>query len=169
VLVGVVASVWITRPMLADVVDQRAANEQVRGNHAGAIALARRALVIDRNAHGAAARIIRLEREDGRFAIALQDADDFEHRGTNALVRAERARVLFAMRRYVDAGRAFDAELDDAASIKARSHRQVLADVLFAETAWELSGDRAAARSEAVRGLRLDPKNKTFSALEKRL
>lgn len=166
---SVAIAVIITRPMLADVVDQRAMNEQVAGNYTVAIALANRALLIDSNAHAAAARIIRMERESGHFDRALADADNFERHGSSDVVRSERARVLFAMKRYPEAAKAFDVELSDANVVRTREHRFLLADVMFAETAWELSGNRVAARAELARGLTFAPGNKTFGALEQRL
>lgn len=168
-IAAVALSVVITRPMLADVVDQRAMNEEVRGNYPVAISLARRALAMDSHAYGAAARIIEMEREEGRLSLALADAAAFKGASSSPLVRAERARVLFAMKRYRDAGRAFDDELNDAASLRLRDRRFVVADALFAETSWELVGDRAAALSDARRGLEMDPGNRTFATLVKRL
>jgi tetratricopeptide (TPR) repeat protein len=168
-IAAVALSVVITRPMLADVVDQRAMNEEVRGNYRIAISLARRALTMDSHAYGAAARIIQMEREEGHLSLALADADAFKAASSNPVVRAERARVLFAMKRYREAGRAFDAELNDTGSLRLRGRRFVLADALFAETAWELVGDRAAARIDARRGLQIDPGNPTLAALAKRL
>lgn len=168
-IAAVALSVVITRPMLADVVDQRAMNEEVRGDYPIAISLARRALAMDSHAYRAAARIIEMERAEGQLSRALADADAFTAASSSPMVRAERARVLFAMKRYRDAGRAFDAELNDTGSLRLRGRRVVLADALFAETAWELVGDRAAALIDARRGLALDPGNRTFATLVKRL
>lgn len=165
---AVLVSVVITRPMLADVVDQRAMNEQVRGNYAGAISLAYRALWIDPHAYNAAARIIQMEREEGKLAQAVHDAAAFSGAATSPQVRAEDARVLFALKRYREAGAMFDDELADRAFVRVRGKRFVLIDTLFATTSWALVGNRPAALADARRGHAIDPTNQTFSSLVKR-